>query len=40
LLDGLFLRAFGERFAADAPEATEAAELAALALVRRLLALL
>jgi len=40
LLDSLFLRAFGERFAAGAPEATEADAAAALALVRRLLALL
>jgi len=38
LLDSLFLQAFGERFAARAPEATDAD--AALALIRRLLALL
>ena len=40
LLDGLFLHAFGARFAAGAPDATDADEAAALALVRRLLALL
>ena len=40
LLDGLFLRAYGERFAAGAPAATGADEDAALELVRRLLALL
>lgn len=39
-LDGLFLRAFGERFAAGAPDATAADDDAALALLRRLLALL
>jgi hypothetical protein len=40
LLDGLFLRAYGERFAAGAPAATAADDAAALELVRRLLALL
>jgi len=40
LLDGLFLRAYGERFAAGAPDATAADDAAALELVRRLLALL
>ena len=40
LLDGLFLRAYGERFAAEAPEATAADDAAARELVRRLLALL
>jgi len=40
LLDGLFLRAYGERFAAEAPVATAADDAAALELVRRLLALL
>ena len=40
LLDGLFLRAYGERFAAGAPDATAAGDTAALELVRRLLALL
>ena len=40
LLDGLFLRAYGERFAAGAPDATTADDAAALELVRRLLALL
>ncbi len=39
LLDGLFIRAYGERFAAGAPDATTDDD-AALALVRRLLALL
>ncbi len=39
LLDGLFILAYGERFAADAPDATTD-DVAALALVRRLLALL
>jgi hypothetical protein len=40
LLDGLFLRAYGERFAAGAPAASAADDAAALELVRRLLALL
>ena len=40
LLDGLFLQAYGERFAAGAPGVTDADETAALELVRRLLALL
>ena len=40
LLDGLFLRAYGERFAAGAPDASAADDAAALELVRRLLALL
>ena len=40
LLDGLFLRAYGERFAAGAPDASAADDDAALELVRRLLALL
>jgi len=40
LLDSLFLRAYGERFAAGAPDATAAGDTAALELVRRLLALL
>ena len=39
LLDSLFIRAYGERFAAGAPDATTDGD-AALALVRRLLALL
>ena len=39
LLDSLFIRAYGERFAAGAPDTTTDAD-AALALVRRLLALL
>lgn len=39
LLDSLFIRAYGERFAAGAPDATTDHD-AALALVRRLLALL
>jgi hypothetical protein len=39
LLDGLFIRAYGERFAAGAPDAPTDHD-AALALVRRLLALL
>jgi hypothetical protein len=40
LLDSLFLRAYGERFAAGSPDATAAGDTAALELVRRLLALL
>ena len=40
LLDGLFLRAYGERFAAGEPAATSADEAAAMELLRRLLALL
>lgn len=40
LLDGLFLRAYGERFAAGAPTEADADATAALELLRRLLALL
>lgn len=40
LLDGLFLRAHGERFAAGAPGPSSGDDDAALALIRRLLALL
>ena len=40
LLDGIFLRAYGERFAAGAPTDADADATAALELLRRLLALL